>query len=294
MPLEGTLLARVVADGAPIRIDDVEREQVPEVSRRILAAGAFRAVVFVPLVCGGQVLGAVVLAANRPRAFTDADVETIAELGRPLALGIEQWRLAEESRRRTDELAALHATSQLITARLDVASVLDRISLSVPALIGASGCGIGLFNNERTHARPGGRSRRSERGVAHALGAGRRGDHRPRGGRGRRDPRRRRADRRALGPARGGRARRDPRAAVRPAAGRGRRHRRDLGLLDAAGRASRRITSASWKRSPSTRASRSTARGSSMRACAARARRALSSRPAAPSPRASTSAEPSG
>ncbi len=151
MPLEGTLLARVVAEGAPIRVDDVEREQVPEVSRRILAAGAFRAVVFVPLVSGGQVLGAVVLATNRPRAFTAADVETIAEIGRPLALGIEQWRLAEESRRRTDELAALHATSQLITARLDVASVLDRISLSVPALIGATGCGIGLFNSERTH-----------------------------------------------------------------------------------------------------------------------------------------------
>src|SRR5207244_3899866 len=67
------------------------------------------------------------------------------------ALGIEQRRLTDESRRRADELAALHATSQLITARLDVASGLDRISLSVPALIGASGCGIGLFNSERTH-----------------------------------------------------------------------------------------------------------------------------------------------
>jgi len=121
------------------------------VSRRILAAGAFRSVVFVPLMSGGQILGAVVLAANRPRAFGDDEVATIAEVSRPLALGLEQWRLAEESRRRADELAALHATSQLITARLDVASVLDRISLSVPALIGASGCGIALFNPERTH-----------------------------------------------------------------------------------------------------------------------------------------------
>jgi two-component system, NtrC family, sensor kinase len=150
MPLEGTLLARVVADGAPIRVHDVEREQIPEVSRRILAAGGFRAVAFVPLVSGGQVLGAVGLAADQPGAFDDADVEAIGELARPLALGIEQWRLADESRRRSDELAALHATSQLITARLDVASVLDRISLSVPALIGATGCGIALFNSERT------------------------------------------------------------------------------------------------------------------------------------------------
>jgi len=151
MPFEGTLLGRVVATGAPVRVDDAERDDVPDSSRRTFAAAGVRAAAFVPLVSSGHVLGAVVLAAARPRAFDDADVETIAELARPLALGIEQWRLIEESRRRSDELAALHATSQLITARLDVASVLDRIILSVPALIGASGCGIGLFNSERTH-----------------------------------------------------------------------------------------------------------------------------------------------
>jgi len=150
MPLEGTLLGRVVATGGPVRIDDTERDDVPEASRRIFAAEGFRAAAFVPLVSSGHVLGAVVLAARRPRAFDDADIENIGELARPLALGIEQRRLTDESRRRADELAALHATSQLITARLDVASVLDRISLSVPALIGASGCGIGLFNSERT------------------------------------------------------------------------------------------------------------------------------------------------
>jgi signal transduction histidine kinase/putative methionine-R-sulfoxide reductase with GAF domain len=150
MALEGTLLARVVADGAPVRVDDVERAEVPEASRRTLAAAGYRAVALVPVVSGGHVLGAVALAAARPRAFDDADVETITELARPLGLGIERWRLAGESRRQADELAALHATSQLITARLDVASILDRISLSVPALIGASGCGIGLLNGERT------------------------------------------------------------------------------------------------------------------------------------------------
>src|SRR5215510_8381113 len=106
MPVEGTMLARVLADGAAVRVDDVKREQVPELTRRNLDAGGFRAAVFVPLVSRGQVLGAVVLAANRARAFGDADVETLTELSRPLALGIEQWRLSEDSRRRADELAA--------------------------------------------------------------------------------------------------------------------------------------------------------------------------------------------
>jgi two-component system, NtrC family, sensor kinase len=151
MALEGTLLGRVATEGDPVRVDDAERDDIPEASRRNLAAGGFRAAMFVPLMSSGRVLGAVVLAAARLRAFDDTDVGTVTELAGPLALGIEQWRLAEDSRRRSEELAALHATSQLITARLDVASVLDRISLSAPALIGASGCGIALFNSERTH-----------------------------------------------------------------------------------------------------------------------------------------------
>jgi signal transduction histidine kinase/putative methionine-R-sulfoxide reductase with GAF domain len=151
VPLEGSTLGRVVATGAPVCVEDAERDEVPDVTRRTLAAAGFRSAAFVPLMSSGQVFGGVVLAAARPRAFDDADLEMLSELARPLALGIERWRLVDESRRRADELAALHATSQLITARLDVASVLDRISLSMPALIGASGCGIALFNSERTH-----------------------------------------------------------------------------------------------------------------------------------------------
>ena len=150
MPVDGTLLAEVAAGGAPVRVDDVLRGRVPEASRRAFAEHGWRAVALVPLVAGGGVFGAVTLAAARPGAFDDTDVEVVAELARPLASAIEQRRLLEESRRRTDELAALYTTSQLITARLDVASVLDRISRSVTGLIGATGCGIGLLDAART------------------------------------------------------------------------------------------------------------------------------------------------
>ncbi|MGH7356740.1 MAG: GAF domain-containing protein [Candidatus Rokuibacteriota bacterium] len=76
-----------------------------------------------------------------------------AGLGRELGgVLVETWRLhrrlADEGRRRTDELSALYATSQLITARLDLAAVLDRIARSVSPLIGATGCGIGLLDAE--------------------------------------------------------------------------------------------------------------------------------------------------
>jgi two-component system NtrC family sensor kinase len=151
MALAGTLFAEVVRTAGPVRVDDVERDPVPDASRRVLAPRGYRAALLVPLAAGRGVFGAVTLAAARPGAFDAVDTEVLAELARPLASAIEQRRLNEEGRRRTDELAALYATSQLITSRLDLASVLDRISRSVTALIGSTGCGIGLLDRERTH-----------------------------------------------------------------------------------------------------------------------------------------------
>jgi two-component system, NtrC family, sensor kinase len=144
-PMEKTLLAEAVAAGAPVRVDDVDDAGVPAASRVALGARGWRSVVLVPLVSREGVFGAVSLLAARRAAFDGRDVDSATELARPLASAIEQRRLVDESRRRAEELAALYTTSQLITSRLDVASVLDRIARSVTALIGSTGCGIGLL-----------------------------------------------------------------------------------------------------------------------------------------------------
>jgi PAS domain S-box-containing protein len=175
MPLDRTLLAQVVSSGAPVRIDDLAAPTVPEVSRQMLGERGFRAALLVPLVTRGGVFGALILVARQPGAFDDADVELTGELARPLASAIEHRRLLDESRRRAEELSALYSTSQLITARLDVASVLDRISRSVTALIGSTGCGIGLFDAARTRlvqAAAHGFKSDEWRGLAIAVGEG--------------------------------------------------------------------------------------------------------------------------
>ena len=145
LPLDKTLLARVVASGIPLRVDDASDADVPGASQALLAARGWRSVAIVPLASREGVFGAVTLVAARAQAFDDRDVESAAELVRPLASAIEQRRLIDESRRRAEELSALYSTSQLITSRLDVASVLDRIARSVTELIGSTGCGIGLL-----------------------------------------------------------------------------------------------------------------------------------------------------
>ena len=175
LPLERTLFERVIATGASVRVDDLADPDVPAASRATLGARGWRAALVVPLVTQGGVFGAVSLVAARHAAFDDGDAETTAELAQPLASAIEQRRLLDESRRRAEELAALYTTSQLITSRLDVASVLDRISGSVNALIGSTGCGIGLFDATRTnliHAAAHGYKTEEWRALALPIGEG--------------------------------------------------------------------------------------------------------------------------
>jgi two-component system, NtrC family, sensor kinase len=94
------------------------------------------------------------------------------DFGRELGAAIE---LLDESRGRADELSALYDTSRLITARLDLASVLDRISRSVTGLIGSTGCGIGLLDAEGhvlVHAAAHGFKTEEWRGLAMPVGEG--------------------------------------------------------------------------------------------------------------------------
>jgi signal transduction histidine kinase/putative methionine-R-sulfoxide reductase with GAF domain len=175
LPVEGTMLSEVLATGAPWRVDDVETQGVPPASRALLVTRGYRAALLVPLVARGGVVGGVLLAARQTAAFDGQDVEVVAELARPLASAIEQRRLLAESRRRAEELAALYTTSQLITARLDVPSVLERISSAVDDLIGSAGCAIGLVDpgGERlTCAAAHGAHGEEWRGLALPVGEG--------------------------------------------------------------------------------------------------------------------------
>jgi GAF domain-containing protein/nitrogen-specific signal transduction histidine kinase len=149
VPLPGTLVEAVLAGRAPLRVDDLSRPSVPALSRERLLGRGYRAAVVVPLFSGEEVIGTLHLCHRRPRAFTAEQVEGLARLARPLAVAIEHRRLLSETHQRAWELGALYATSQLITSRLTLPAVLEAINRTVTELTGATGCGIGLVDEER-------------------------------------------------------------------------------------------------------------------------------------------------
>ena len=151
MPTAGTLTAWVASQRVPRRVDDATTDpSIPAVSRELLSRRGFRSAVVAPLLSQGEVIGTLNVTHREPGAFTDADVEVLVEVARPLASAVEHARLHAESARRAEELAALNRTTQLITARLDLPSVLDTISRSVTQLMGSTGCGIGLLSADRS------------------------------------------------------------------------------------------------------------------------------------------------
>jgi two-component system NtrC family sensor kinase len=150
IPVAGTLVDWVASHQSPRRVDDASADRsLPPASRELLARRGFRSALVAPLLSQGQVIGTLNVTHREPGAFTDADVEVLMEVARPLASAIEHTRLHAETLRRAEELAALNRTSQLITARLDLPSVLETISRSVTALMGSTGCGIGLMSADR-------------------------------------------------------------------------------------------------------------------------------------------------
>ena len=150
IPATDTLSAWVVERREPRRVDDLLDPSVPPVSRERLSRRGIRSVILVPLFSQGEVIGTLNAIHHEPRAFTDADMEVLTDVARPLASAIEHTRLHGEIVQRAEELAALNRTTQLITARLDLRSVLEAISRAVTGLMGSTGCGIGLFNADRT------------------------------------------------------------------------------------------------------------------------------------------------
>jgi PAS domain S-box-containing protein len=151
IPVAGTLVDWVASHRSPRRVDDASTDlSLPPVSRELLSRRGFRSALVAPLLSQGQVIGTLNVTHREPGAFTEADVEVLMDVARPLASAIEHTRLHAETVRRAEELAALNRTSQLITARLDLPSVLETISRSVTALMGSTGCGIGLMSAART------------------------------------------------------------------------------------------------------------------------------------------------
>lgn len=141
LPVGEGLIGRVAASGVTLHVADAAAtpELLPR-ARAVVRSEGMGAFVCVPLLSQGRVLGTLSLGRRTPDPFTEAEIAVVEASASQIALALENRRLADEVRRRLEELQ--HAQTQLAEgARLSTvgklaAGLAHEINNSLAAILG--------------------------------------------------------------------------------------------------------------------------------------------------------------
>ncbi len=136
------------ATGQSLLVRDFETDALPA-QPSYLSSDPPRSAVFVPLVAGETVIGAMAIQSDRPDAFTADHQRTLAIVANQAAAAISHARLYEAEQRRRRIADRLRQISVEINASLDIDDVLESMLEGLARLIPYDAAAI-LFLQDRT------------------------------------------------------------------------------------------------------------------------------------------------
>jgi signal transduction histidine kinase/GAF domain-containing protein/CheY-like chemotaxis protein len=115
----------------------------PRAIRRFAEETAVTAILAEPLLYHDQILGVILVSHETPgRTFTEADGKTLALFAGPAATAIANARLYAESARRREVADAIAEATRTLAFSIDLASVGQRLTETVRALLGVRSAGL--------------------------------------------------------------------------------------------------------------------------------------------------------
>jgi signal transduction histidine kinase/CheY-like chemotaxis protein len=110
-----TIVGRVMAGRRAIQIEDIEAEQMSEATRGALRCGGFRALLAVPMMHTGEVVGVLIVRRTESGVFSDAVVRLLETFATQSAVAVQNARLFSllEEKSRELQLASEHKSQFL-------------------------------------------------------------------------------------------------------------------------------------------------------------------------------------
>jgi GAF domain-containing protein len=149
----GSVSGRVLLEGKIVHIPDAVAD--PEYTFQGRDIGGYRSVLGVPLLREGAPIGVIALGRKSVRPFTDKQVELAQTFADQAVIAIENVRLLDALRHRTDELGrsvselqALGEVSQAVNSTLDLETVLSTIVAKAVQLSGTEAGAIYGYDDQ--------------------------------------------------------------------------------------------------------------------------------------------------
>jgi GAF domain-containing protein/CheY-like chemotaxis protein len=134
------ITGRVVATGRPLWTRNVAEEPevlLPDSLRDDVVSSGDHAFIAVPMRAKGRIIGAIALSDRLGREFTAADAGLLQTFADQAALALENAGLYEETERRRRETEVVAEVAGSINASLDLATVLQRVTVGARDLCGS-------------------------------------------------------------------------------------------------------------------------------------------------------------
>ena len=130
-PGRDTITGRAILEGKTIHIPDVLAD-LEYAGFGFQARGHYRSSLGVPLLRGGEAIGVFALTRSDVRPFTDKQIELVSTFADQAVIAIENARLFEEVKARTDDLSE---SLQQQTATADVLKIINRSSVDLETVL---------------------------------------------------------------------------------------------------------------------------------------------------------------